>query len=558
MNILPNEMLANQANKLDEMAAAIKATEAAFNNALQDAKIALERAQSIHIRTTTLQAGYDNYQRLIRLNHYEWMRQIPPEVLGLILVEWNEDLLDPKIDRPDALIKYEARESPAVVASLVCKKWRAVVESTPELWTIVSVRFQFYVHLSLQRVNLAIERSKTCPLRVVIMGTGLEPAGQVAPVMNALNHTKPRWSELVITTTGPWRADILSYLQSPMPSLTSLFLAAHTEEKYETIKDQTSDKLFPANFIPSAPRLHTAYFEQVPPWTVNTPSLPQLTSFDVEFLGEITPFSSPKLLELVRGCPNLEHLRALKTYNHCHSGYDFQDGHPMITLSLPKLRSAHLDLSAFTAGRPFLDCPSLRNFTLSNSAAGAGCYLGEMLESLSLIQCDLDETEDLMTELHSMPNLKTLYIAEAEYLGDEFCMALMDPPRGNRGWVCPKLQSLRFEMLPCLVGDAVVRLLRSRSKSDSATNDLDDCHPQSAHQPPLPWLDLSVVKCENLQPWYLAEIDSWRQNRGLKSEHIHLFRTTLRRLFLLFIDWEPPEGSPTRGLQLRDSGLWSR
>ena len=181
-----------------------------------------------------------------------------------------------------------------------------------------------------------------------------------------------------------------------------------------------------------------------------------------------------------------------------------------------------------------------------------------MLESLSLIQGDLDETEDLITELHSMPNLKSLYIAEAEYLGNEFCMALMRPPKGNRGWVCPKLQNLRLEKLPCIEGDAVVRLLHSRRKSASAGKGADDRRSHSAHPRPLPWLDFSVVKCKNLESWHQAEIDSWRKLRGLKGTHIHLFLTTLRRSPLLSIDWEPPEGSPTRGLHLRDSKLWSR
>ena len=51
----------------------------------------------------------------------------------------------------------------------------------------------------------------------------------------------------------------------------------------------------------------------------------------------------------------------------------------------------------------------------------------------------------------------------------DFCEALMPPPSGKRGWICPKLQSLRLESLSRLQGDAVVQLLHSRSDSDGAS-----------------------------------------------------------------------------------------
>ena len=116
-----------------------------------------------------------------------------------------------------------------------------------------------------------------------------------------------------------------------------------------------------------------------------------------------------------------------------------------------------------------------------------------------------------------MQNLRRLCIVDCNLFDQNLLLALMAPPEGERGWLCPKLQNLRLEGLTGLVGEDVVQLLRSRPERTHIEGE------SATHIYPLPWLDFSVVKCKKLEPWYQVEIDNWRAGRGLKGT-LNMFR----------------------------------
>ncbi|KII92012.1 hypothetical protein PLICRDRAFT_457917 [Plicaturopsis crispa FD-325 SS-3] len=143
-------------------------------------------------------------------------RGLPPEVLSMIFIHClPEDVeLRPNVDR-----------APLLLGS-VCRRWRSIALSTPELWSSISVEV---TEGSLPQIQNWIPRSGGLPTSMALREPGFRgrTRGDVEAFLEAISWSPPRLRELSVRSRD--YVDEVSALQpTPFPDLQKLVLRFYT------------------------------------------------------------------------------------------------------------------------------------------------------------------------------------------------------------------------------------------------------------------------------------------------------------------------------------------
>ena len=215
------------------------------------------------------------------------IRRLPAEILSLIFCRF----CDPKENLSSRFPKHQ------FTLATVCRRWRAIVLSTPEIWS--KLRVEFYNH-NIKRCTAMtrawLSNSGTCRLSLELK--------------ERYHHSSPpRWKHPMLKVIKPY-CDRIESLDLDVHAET-LFAFTSNEGTFpalQSIKIYISGSYGPDppnawRALETAPALRRVYFHNIfRPRTVKLPWI-QLT---VLFFGDKVPIKLRKSLDILRRCPNLE------------------------------------------------------------------------------------------------------------------------------------------------------------------------------------------------------------------------------------------------------------
>lgn len=195
------------------------------------------------------------------------LRSFPPEILCMIFGHCVDSYTGSDSERGDALADAFVRP---FQCAAVCSRWRAVALAMPSLWTHITVRSfrsRFWAGHFRWLTELALARSGSCSLVIAIEWYHKEAASEYMVILGMLVQHCSRWRKLSIFIKGDTQVgeDIcctffderLNFLAQPTPRLEELYL------HFPTITTECGLANTP-DFLPHAPRLHTAHLANVP------------------------------------------------------------------------------------------------------------------------------------------------------------------------------------------------------------------------------------------------------------------------------------------------------
>ncbi|KAJ7720170.1 hypothetical protein B0H16DRAFT_1604994 [Mycena metata] len=147
------------------------------------------------------------------------IRRLPPEILSSVFMAPTFPPVAPK-----GLQAVVGRALDPIVA--VCSHWRATALATPEFWSTFSVSLSAKNEVSMDLLNLYLERSKSYPLSLRIFTRNFRRVHR--DILTRLLSTSERWSSLHLnfeTRLLP----LFSSLRGRLPYLESLSLRGSTE-----------------------------------------------------------------------------------------------------------------------------------------------------------------------------------------------------------------------------------------------------------------------------------------------------------------------------------------
>lgn len=201
------------------------------------------------------------------------------------------------------VFEVREREKDLDVATHVCARWRAILTSTPYLWTKVD-----FEHPA--RANLYLERSKTALIDVTV---GKSRDTIIGPVGTFIGATPwvVRMKSLCIQTDMEQIKKIAERLCQKTPKLQSLtFEGKARRYSYSSLGGTSAGGAIyvPREFLGRhAPSLESLTFRLVSPSVVFTFPLPKLTHID--WVAENAHVVIEELLELFVSSPLLEDIR---------------------------------------------------------------------------------------------------------------------------------------------------------------------------------------------------------------------------------------------------------
>ena len=203
------------------------------------------------------------------------IHRLPPEILAAIFVHLSNQEPDPLgSDLPRSI-------QDLVSVSHVCKFWREVAVTTPDLWTEINMT-------NLEAVEIFLERSGAVPLNVELRSANEDILQTVA----AHAHRFRRFS--VSTPRNP-RYNPFAALRKPAPLLERLEISYPLDfQPYTVFNDQ-------------APRLRELTIFTSGPWLKN--QLGNLTSLHLTLRDAVLPYSQfLPFFDMLRRCPALEEM----------------------------------------------------------------------------------------------------------------------------------------------------------------------------------------------------------------------------------------------------------
>ena len=257
---------------------------------------------------------------------------------------------------PEIFVKVfevRKREKDLDVATHVCARWRAILTSTPYLWT--NIDFENPV-----RANLYLERSKTAPIDVLVGNTKDTIIGPVGTFIGATPWVA-RMKSLCIQTDMDQIKKIADRLCQKTPKLQSLTFEGKPR-RYSYSSDNGLGNggaiYVPREFLGRhAPSLQSLTFRLVSPSVVFTFPLPNLTHID--WVAEAAHVVIEELLELFVSSPLLEfikmHVLIRRTQMH----------RPLKQVTLNKLRKLDwADCDGSISPIPCLTAPELNQLSI--------------------------------------------------------------------------------------------------------------------------------------------------------------------------------------------------
>ncbi|KAJ6487694.1 hypothetical protein C8R45DRAFT_1213740 [Mycena sanguinolenta] len=378
--------------------------------------------------------------------------RLPLELLVEVF-RWCDTSLDYRgLRLPDGLY---TRRAPWLLTH-VCRRWRSVTISSPQLWRKVTVNLSLdegdddededeFTEGIYELTRLFLERSAQSQIAVVLTGTHPQP------VLDLIMSASDRWDDLSIHAESHVIRE-LSTIAGRLPKLTRLELVRSEYDEEETSED--AEEL---DFFSVAPRLRDVTFRYDPLFSIPVP-WSQLTRFATSY-AELRP-----ILDALRELVNLE------TLTLDRQG-DEGNMEQLPSASLPCLCELTITTGPDEEGNPgllldHLSLPALVRLTLEcedsticpHTAAlisRSGCHL----RSFKLSHYDTLDTP-LLGVLALTPDLTELDLCGTEAT-DVFLTRLTRVPPALAPEIIPRLESLllraRFKQ------ELLVRLLESRA-----------------------------------------------------------------------------------------------
>ena len=198
---------------LEPQMSALEASDGAHFSRCEDME--LER------NTQEPQDGVGDHQTWLNARMDPFILRFPPEISSHIFFL--------SMDTPtyDALVKLPM----AFVLGSVCRGWRLLARSTPELWSKVSFRLAKLPRKpeglsQLQAVSDWLKLSGDVPLTLHIWGADyVLQEGYASPVINILNEHSGRWHKLLLYIPAPFIRRLCG--TSPPRNLCDLHVIGH-------------------------------------------------------------------------------------------------------------------------------------------------------------------------------------------------------------------------------------------------------------------------------------------------------------------------------------------
>ncbi|KAF9242537.1 hypothetical protein BU15DRAFT_43875 [Melanogaster broomeanus] len=352
---------------------------------------------------------------------------------------------------------------------LVCRYWRDVAINTPDLWATICVS----PHDSLERARRRLARSKSVPLDITVnFSPRVENAtGVMESIVRAMDLLRPAlWRARSFRLSVPNRPQAHAALlrcREDAPLLETLSICIF----HSMQEDHYSSPCLPM-FNGYTPRLRSCSFISFNfGWDKRA-----LSGLRVLQLGGYWNCFSPsidKLLDVLRGCPNLEEL-ALRNMSDVDPEASIpleQEFTATKVVKLPRLTKASFYYTGNMRVRMLLgqiSFPALESLDF--------CYLDNLtpvlehlrqqsLTSLPLrhlrIETSFFNESKFVTLLKRLTSLTTLELVDIEDVSCFLLKNLSAPPIAHP-WVCPKLESLNLDGCTTLEWDSLRGLVESR------------------------------------------------------------------------------------------------
>ena len=323
------------------------------------------------------------------------VRKLPPEVLAEI---FRRCLPEPHIQKsPD-------RRLTLLLLTQICRKWRDITLSTPDLWASLNMELNdSNMSHCVSVMTRWFSRAHGYPLSLDILGIRIWSNWNLQRLAETIVPLCSRLQDLTLYITSMF-FDILPQIQATFPMLRSLKLQVFNQ-------NASSDSIWPLKLFKLSPNLHSVYLD-IHPSNVDLPWA-QLT---ILHIGEHASVDTMQCRDLIQSCPNLDQCSFLSVISSA------------VSLSEPVLFHPSLRVARFTLDdrRPVIGLfdlfmfPNLQEFHLDYKHIGHTeiQFAEELIDFLSRSKAKITKlianlalpSSFMITILHYLPALVELHI----------------------------------------------------------------------------------------------------------------------------------------------------
>lgn len=360
---------------------------------------ALDEIVNLELGITGLENERQKLKEQMNYIHDRFFHRLPPETAAEIFKFCiPEDIMD--LDLRVVPSRYVV--SAPLILSAVCRRWRNIAHSTPQLWKTLPLPFQASNYNSFPNSFLVkewINHAGQLPLSLNVYLSDNSREDSEVEIINVLNQYSDRW--LHLKCKGPF--SLLSQFSSDTQDLPQLrTLNLENPVSYGPFRRITNDKL----------KLHPLY--------LNALSIAHITlvalDFNCDHLTQLDMRSGSlyECIEVLRRAPLLTQctfnlLRESNPIDHVEFPL------PLDPIVQPRIQYLEITGVLYRGIFEHLLCPSLKTLVLDTMAAlvpiivnflgGSGCFL----ESLKLINIKLSES-DATSLCQGIPTLQHLHV----------------------------------------------------------------------------------------------------------------------------------------------------
>ncbi|KAG9002173.1 hypothetical protein FRB94_013208 [Tulasnella sp. JGI-2019a] len=394
------------------------------------------------------------------------INELPAEILGMVFFEFVELGVE--------LEKTRQGQTPERLTA-VCRSWKELVESNPELWSRIDVQFGFRNSpMDVEPIKAKIQKAKQSPLalyihgRLIIVDNHLKITRDVLALYDLVkNH---RWRALSIFDPkylSPFEIIFRHIIDNPHMCRLSSFRIGITKAEpnaevvgvllKEALRQNLNIKhlAIPVSLLePSHPLLQAVSYLQfawvyIPTDLLST--LSEASSLRSLRVGGISR-SSPDPLNPPAPCtlPMLEQL-------------DFHECPEFPELIMQKLDLPSIQSLKFKVVR----CSIKRGDEQLKMLVTNVPWLTR-IKSLNLDSVYVSE-DMLLWTLRRLPLLRNLTLASWERVSGKTTKKLSERPTARREWLCPILEEIEFRQCLRLLESDVIGLVEARVRVTSGS-----------------------------------------------------------------------------------------